>query len=90
MVERRLFLFFQIDTNRINARQGLPPMNALECWHAAGLIEILLSDVAQAEAVAGGNATRAQKALSYIFAIGTSETSDELEFKKQEIGRAHV
>jgi hypothetical protein len=83
MVERRLYLFFQLDTNRINARQGIPAMNYLENWHRRGLIEIIISDVVQVEASAGGHSGRTRKALSYVFAIGTVETAVELDFKRK-------
>ena len=42
--ERDTYLRFQIDTNRINARQNLPNMNLLEKWHNAGVIRLEMSE----------------------------------------------
>ena len=36
--DRFVQLLFHIDTNRINARSGLPSMNQLRMWHEAGVI----------------------------------------------------
>lgn len=53
---------FQIDTNRINARQNLPNMNKLEKWAKSGVITFVTSEAAHKEMVAGHNPQRVSKA----------------------------
>ena len=89
MIDRDRFVHvvFQIDTNRINARNSLPSMNQLEAWHEAGVILIQMSQVANEEAKAGGDARRSTKATSYIFSITYGDTEDE-QVEMREIERA--
>jgi hypothetical protein len=79
MIDRDRFVHvvFQIDTNRINAKNNLPSMNQLEAWHKAGVILIHMSQIANEEAKAGGNAGRSEKATSYIFSMTYGDTADE-------------
>ena len=67
---------FQIDANRINARGALPNMTRLEKWHADGVIDISMADVAQAEAATGSTA-RARKASLRTFSVSTNRNSEE-------------
>ena len=60
------YLYFQIDTNRINSRGTMAAMNSLERWHRDGVIGLVMSDVAHTEAKAGRNARRSRKAGGYI------------------------
>jgi hypothetical protein len=69
MPNRSLPLEFYIDTNRINARQGLPHMNQLEKWHRNRVISIQIAEEAHDEAIRGNNPERARKARSYIYSI---------------------
>ena len=62
--DRFVHIVFQIDTNRINARNSLPSMNQIQTWHEAGVILIHMSQVANEEAKAGGDARRSMKATS--------------------------
>src|SRR5215210_2654668 len=78
MIPRDLKLSFQIDTNRINSRSKLPAMNRLEDWHRKGLIEILLSEPAQHEALAGQLPSRVSKAYGYIFSRETFRGPEEI------------
>ena len=73
MRSRETYLYFQIDTNRINSRGTLPAMTRLERWHRDGLIGLLMSDIAHAEAKAGASARRSRKAVGYIY----SQTFDD-------------
>lgn len=75
--ERFVYLSFHVDTNRVNARTALPNMNQLEKWFDDGVILMQMSEVAREEAVAGGNAARAQKARSYIFSLIQNLNEDE-------------
>jgi hypothetical protein len=75
--DRFVHVVFQIDTNRINARNSLPSMNQLQAWHETGVILIHMSQVANEEAKAGGDARRSMKATSYIFSITYGDTADE-------------
>ena len=67
MRSRETFIYIQIDTNRINARQSLENMNRLEKWRRDGVIGLLMSDIAYSEAKAGDNARRSRKASGYIY-----------------------
>ena len=69
MRSRETYLYFQLDTNRINAKRSLINMNRLERWRADGVIGLLMSDIANAEAKAGRDARRARKAVGYIYSI---------------------
>lgn len=57
---------FWLDTNRINAYSRLPNVNQLERWAQNDVIDLEMCEVSQQEAMAGGNATRSQKALSHL------------------------
>jgi hypothetical protein len=67
MPDRSLPLEFYIDTNRINARQGLLYMNQLEEWHRNRVISIQMAEEAHDEAIRGKSPERARKARSYIY-----------------------
>src|SRR6266849_3528273 len=83
MVPRELGLSFQIDTNRINSRHGLPAMNKLEDWRRKGLIEILLSEPAQHEALVGQDPSRVAKTYSYIVSRDTFRGSEEITVEEK-------
>ena len=74
---RFVYLVFQIDTNRINARNSLPSMNQLQAWHETGVILIHMSQIANEEAKSGGDARRSMKAMSCISSITHGDTTDE-------------
>ncbi len=59
---RDIYLYFQIDTNRINSRRSLENMNRLEKWRRDGVIGMFMSDVANAEARDGCDILRSRKA----------------------------
>jgi hypothetical protein len=75
--DRYVYLAFQIDTNRINARRRLPQMNRLEKWKADGVILMEMSEPAQAEAAAGGSPARTRKAYSHIYSMTRVSTPEE-------------
>jgi hypothetical protein len=58
-----------IDTNLINARQKPPAVNRLEKWYADRVILINMAGTARAEALAGGDVRRTQKANQQIFTM---------------------
>src|SRR6266849_9976 len=76
MRSRETYLYFQIDANRINSRGTLAAMNRLERWHRNGVIGLVMSDVAHAEAKAGGNARRSRKVVGYIHSLGSEGAPD--------------
>lgn len=80
MQRRMLYIpVMHIDTNLINARQKLGPVNQLEKWSDDGVISINMSGTAHAEARAGGNADRRRKANMQIFtATAPASLSDPL------------
>src|SRR5436309_11943002 len=86
MIPRELGLSFQIDTNRINSRASLPAMNRLEDFRKKGLIEILLSEPAQREALANREPGRVAKAYSYISSLDTFSGPEEVA-QEEEIER---
>ena len=69
MPDRSLVLEFYVDTNRINARRGLPHMNQLEKWHKNRVISLQMPKEAHDEAIRGNNPERERKAKSYIYSI---------------------
>jgi len=69
MRSRETDLYFQIDTNRINARGTLTAMNRLEKWHDDEVIGLVMSDVAYAEAKAGRDMKRSRKTVGYIYSL---------------------
>lgn len=73
---------FQIDANLANARGQLPNVNKLERWHSDGVVNITISDVAQAEA-AIGNSTRARKVFSSVFTVSTNLNAEEIAKRSQ-------
>ena len=73
---RRIYRFFQIDANRINASGRLENMNKLEKWHRDKVIRIKMAQPAQNEA-AYGSSNRARKAYGYIFTMTESHTPEE-------------
>jgi len=64
--ERYIGRCFWLDTNRINASGRLPNVTQLERWRDDGVITLELSEVAQTEAMAGGNPQRSLKALTHV------------------------
>lgn len=69
---------FQIDANRINAKQKLPYMNQLEVWKENGVIILDMSETAMHEASMGsGNKQRKSKTMSMIFSVTCATTPDE-------------
>jgi hypothetical protein len=77
MDQRFIGLMFHLDTNRINAKQNLEHMNRLEQWAANDVIMLDMAEVALNEAMAGGNAQRAAKALNSIYSETFASTSQE-------------
>lgn len=75
--ERYVYLSFHLDTNRINARQGLENMNQLEKWQKDGVITLEMSQPSMVEASAGGSAERKQKAAGYIYSFTYAGTPNE-------------
>ncbi len=64
--DRRVYLDFHIDANRINAMNKLPYMNQLQKWKEKGVINIDGDEIALDEASKGSSA-RYSKASSYIY-----------------------
>ena len=83
MPSRSIYRMFQIDTNRINARQKLNSMNLLERWADNGVISIDLCEVALIEASAGKSKSRKQKAESHIYSFSEITSPKELEMIAQ-------
>jgi hypothetical protein len=77
MDQRHIGLIFQIDTNRINARQNLEHMNRLEQWAANDVITLDMAEVAVSEAMAGGNTQREAKARHSIYSETLASTAQE-------------
>lgn len=69
MRSRETYLYFQIDTNRINSRGSLASVNCLERWRRDWVIGLVMSDIAHAEAKAGRDARRSRKAVGYIYSL---------------------
>lgn len=68
-----------IDANLINARQKLHDVNQLEEWDRYGVVTINISSTACAEAKAGGNKKRTDKANVQIYTTTPpANTSDPL------------
>jgi hypothetical protein len=68
---------FFIDTNMINAREKLAPMNTLEKWSKNDVIDLRMPENAQLEAEAGHCNRRARKAWSYIAPLPLITTAEE-------------
>lgn len=77
MPEKHLYRRYIVDANCVNARKKLPAMNKLEQWATDGLIELLTTQVAQQEMLAGNDAARKKKAYSFIFTESTITTDSE-------------
>jgi hypothetical protein len=79
--ERKLrAISFAIDTNCINSRQKMSAMNQLELWAEDGLFQLLTSDVAQTEALAGNSAVRRAKAYRFLCMSAEATTDEDQEF----------
>lgn len=85
MPDRSLGLEFYVDTNRINARQGLPYMNQLEEWHRNDIITIQMPEEAHDEAIRGNNPKRARKARGYIYSIVSPDMQAQYRHIRKEI-----
>ncbi len=83
--DRYLYLIFHIDANRINARGKLEHVNRLEKWHSDGLIDVMMSRTAQAEA-ATGSEIRMEKAYGYFFTM-TDDLTQAEKNRRGEISR---
>jgi hypothetical protein len=82
MTRRLLYIpVLHIDTNVINARQKLSPVNKLEKWFADGVILINMSGTAHEEAQVGGNEQRSRKANQQLFTMTSPAQPDESRFK---------
>ncbi len=79
MVERFVYLDFQIDTNRINSKFSLPYMNKLEQWDRDDVIHIQISEIAQSEALQGNNVARRSKARRYVASETLAHTREEIK-----------
>ena len=80
---RNLFLIFQIDANRINARAQLPNMNQLERWADSGIILVEMSRVAYDEARSGQDHSRSLKVSGYIYSYTYADTLEEKQTMDQ-------
>ena len=65
-IQRDTSIWFQLDTNRINARQKLPYVNQLERWHDDGVVELTLSEPSMRESEQGNDRIRRRKAYRYM------------------------
>jgi hypothetical protein len=83
MRSRETYLYFQIDTNRINSRGTLVAMNRLERWHRDEVIGLVMSDIAHAEAKAGRNARRSRKAVGYIYSLSFEREPNTQRIQRQ-------
>jgi predicted nucleic acid-binding protein len=78
---RETYLYFQIDTNRINSRGSLVNMNRLEKWRDDGVIGLLMSDVAHVEAKAGQDTRRSRKVVEYIYSLSYKNAPGAIEIQ---------
>ncbi|NIR29382.1 MAG: hypothetical protein GWN84_08740, partial [Gammaproteobacteria bacterium] len=83
MPERYVGRMFQIDTNRINARQKDESMNQLEQWKRDGVICLDMADTAFNEATAGKSAARTRKAQDNLISLTAQHTEDEQRILEQ-------
>jgi hypothetical protein len=83
MPQRFVYRQFVIDTNRIKAHQRLESMNRLERWRENGVILLIMTDVSQAEAMAGSNPGRSRKATRFIYAISSIGNPEFHEIERQ-------
>jgi hypothetical protein len=76
--ERRLrHISFLVDTNCVNARKQLAPMNRLEEWAEFEIIDLLTAESAQIEMAAGGFNKRTKKAYTFITTLTELSTQEE-------------
>ncbi len=68
---------FLVDTNCVNARQQLAPMNRLEAWSEREIIDLLTAASAQKEMAAGGFNQRTKKAYTFITTLTELSTQEE-------------
>ena len=80
--ERDTYLRFQIDSNRINARQNLHNMNLLEKWHNAGVIRLDMSEPSRNEALSGNDKNREEKTEQYGYSQTLIGTPNEVKIIK--------
>lgn len=76
-IRRETGIWFQLDTNRINARQALPFVNQLEVWFSDGVIELTLSEPSMRESEQGNDLRRRRKAYGYYAWATYGDTPDE-------------
>lgn len=79
---KNIHIVFQIDTNRINAKQDRIYMNQLENWHNDEIIFIEMSRVAQEEILRENrksiySITRKKKVYCYTFSETCADTQEE-------------
>jgi hypothetical protein len=80
MPKRNIGLWFQLDANRINARQRDTEMNQLEQWDDNGVIDLMISEPATEEAQKAGSPQRFAKARKYFHPQTLASTPDEFKF----------
>lgn len=82
--ERRLpAIGFIVDTNCVNSRQQIEALNQLEQWSDNDLFQMLTTEVAQNEMLAGSNAVRTAKAYGFIFTMSSDTTEQEFNHRRQ-------
>ena len=82
MEPRLLPLMFHIDTQLINSKQKIDPVNRLEKWCDDGVILINMSGTAHQEARAGSDKRRTRKANQQIFTDTTPASEYSQEFAR--------
>lgn len=75
---RDIGFIFHLDTNRLNARSGLPSINQLEQWAHDGVIILEMSEAAHREARAGNNTERTRKADHHLIACDQITNVEEV------------
>jgi hypothetical protein len=68
---------YMIDANCINARQVDPPLNQIERWRGAGVVNVEMALVAYDEALRGGSRNRGAKTRGYVYSITLAHTQQE-------------
>jgi hypothetical protein len=58
-------------------------MNRLERWHRDGVIGLVMSDIAHAEAKAGRNSRRSRKAVGYIYSLSFEREPNVQQMQSQ-------
>lgn len=74
-----------IDANLINARQKIHNINQLERWNRDGVVTINISSTAHAEAKAGGNKKRTDKANEQIYTTMPPANTSDPFYQKIEV-----